>query len=175
MFDLTSLMHKTQKNKYPDTHAPMLYEDIAQFSANLTKNGRIMSLDVGDKTIGLAISDRMRSIATPLSTIRRSKFKKDMTVLQSSISEHDVVGLIVGLPLNMDGSSGPRVQSTRTFISNLSKHIDLPIALWDERLSTVAVQRTMLDADLSRARRAELVDKLAASYMLQGFLDQANM
>lgn len=152
----------------------MLYEDITQFSANLSKNGRLMSLDVGDKTIGLAVSDRLRSIATPLSTIKRTKFKKDMAMLQSSITENDVAGLIVGLPLNMDGSSGPRVQSTRTFISNVSKFIDLPIALWDERLSTVAVQRTMLDADLSRARRAELVDKLAASYMLQGFLDQAN-
>lgn len=146
-------------------------EDITQFHAQLPAQGRIMSLDVGEKTIGLAISDTLRSIATPLETIRRKKFSTDIIALQQAIEKHRIVGLMIGLPLNMDGSSGPRVQSMRTFASNVGKQINLPIALWDERLSTVAVQRTMLDADLSRARRAELVDKLAASYMLQGFLD----
>ena len=150
----------------------MLIENAAEFAACLPREGRLLGLDVGEKTIGLALSDLRRGIATPLETIERGKFTKDMEAMKQIIASHKVAGLVVGYPVNMDGSLGPRTQSTRTFVSNLLKHIDLPVTLWDERLSTVAVQRTMLDADLSRARRAELVDKLAASYLLQGCLDR---
>lgn len=151
----------------------MLITSAKEFTALLPAHARIMALDVGDTTIGLALSDAMRSIASPLETISRTKFLKDMAVLQSSINKHKVAGLIIGLPLNMDGSEGPRVQSTRTFTSNLSKHVNLPMLFWDERMSTMAVERVMLEADMSRQRRSQLVDKLAASYMLQGYLDNA--
>lgn len=153
----------------------MLCDTPRVFASQLPPQGRILALDVGDTTIGIAVSDVLRGIASPLDTIRRSKFIKDMAMLQSSIEKQKAVGLIVGLPVNMDGSSGPRVQSTRTFVSNLQKHTELPLCFWDERLSTVAVERTMLAADLSRQRRSELVDKLAASYMLQGFLDHIRL
>ncbi|MFO0390041.1 MAG: Holliday junction resolvase RuvX [Alphaproteobacteria bacterium] len=144
----------------------------AEFNAALAPHTRLLGLDVGDKTIGLALSDATRSIASPYETIQRSKFTKDTATLSSIIAEHKIGGLVIGYPVNMDGSEGPRCQSTRTFVSNLQKTISLPMLLWDERMSTMAVQRMMTDeADMSRARRAELVDKLAASYMLQGFLD----
>lgn len=150
----------------------MLIETIEQFSAQLPAHRRLLGLDVGEKTIGLALSDLMRTIATPLLTISRSQFTKDMAAIATVVQEQNVAGLVIGYPINMDGSNGPRTQSVRTFTSNLLKHMDMPVFLWDERLSTVAVQRTMLDADLSRQRRAELVDKLAASYLLQGCLDR---
>jgi len=149
----------------------MLIPTPAEFAALLPAHTRVLGLDVGETTIGLALSDLMRGIATPLSTIGRTKFAKDMEQLKKIIAEHNVSGLVIGNPINMDGSLGPRVQSTRTFVSTISKDIKLPMLLWDERMSTMAVERMMLDADMSRARRAELVDKLAASYMLQGFLD----
>ncbi len=149
----------------------MLFETAAEFSRALPAQSRLLGLDVGEKTIGLAMSDLLRCIASPLETISRSKFTKDMEYLKKITSQHAVAGMVIGYPVNMDGSLGPRTQSTRTFVSNLTKHFDLPMLLWDERLSTMAVQRAMLEADLSRARRAELVDKLAASYMLQGYLD----
>lgn len=149
-----------------------LYKTPAEFAASLPAYTRLLGLDVGDKTIGLALSDALRTIATPYDTIRRSKFTKDAATLAGIISEQKVGGLVIGYPVNMDGSKGPRCQSTRTFVSNLGKTVLLPMLLWDERMSTMAVQRMMTDeADMSRARRAELVDKLAASYMLQGFLD----
>ena len=150
---------------------PAPTDNARDFASTLPKQGRLLGLDVGDTTIGLALSDGLRTIATPLSTINRTKFQKDMALLQSTIEKNNVVGLVIGYPVNMDGSSGPRIQSTRTFASNLGKHITLPACFWDERMSTMAVQRTMLEADLSRQRRGELVDKLAASYMLQGLLD----
>ena len=150
----------------------MLLKTPAEFTASLPAHSRLLGLDVGDKTIGLALSDALRTIATPYDTIRRSKFTKDAETLATIISEQKIGGLVIGYPVNMDGSEGPRCQSTRTFVSNLQKTISLPMLLWDERMSTMAVQRMMTDeADMSRARRAELVDKLAASYMLQGFLD----
>ena len=132
----------------------------------------LMGLDVGDKTIGLALSDRTWMIATPYKTLRRTKFSKDARDLIALLKEHHVCGCIVGLPMNMDGSEGPRCQSVRQFVKNLMAFEDIPICFWDERLSTVAVSNTMLSADLSRQRRAELVDKLAASYILQGALDR---
>ena len=150
----------------------MLFESSAEFTKLLPKDARLLGIDLGDKTIGLALSDIMRSIATPMETIERTKFGKDIVRLQDIITKQKVGGLVVGNPMNMDGSSGPRVQSTRTFISNVQKHIDIPVILWDERMSTMAVERMMVgEGDLSRKRRGELVDKLAASYMLQGFLD----
>lgn len=153
----------------------MPHESAAEFAAVLPPKGRIMALDVGETTIGLAVSDVLRSIATPLETIRRSKFTKDMEALKAIIDKHQICGLVIGFPVNMDGSQGPRIQSTRTFASNLAKHIPLPLCFWDERMSTMAVERTMLEADLSRQRRAQLVDKLAASYMLQGLLDHVRL
>jgi putative Holliday junction resolvase len=135
-------------------------------------NRRFLCLDVGEKTIGMAVSDHGGIIATPIKTIRRSKFTKDAEELAAFVAKEKPVAIVIGLPVNMDGTEGPRCQSTRQFAMNLLKHIDLPITLWDERLTTMAVNRMMIEeADLSRARRAELVDKLAAAYMLQGFLD----
>lgn len=149
----------------------MLIDSAAEFARALPAQSRLLGLDVGETTIGLALSDAGRMIASPLETIERSKFTKDMEKLKKAIDTHKVGGLVIGYPINMDGSMGPRTQSTRTFASNVAKQVTLPMFLWDERLSTMAVERTMLDADLSRARRAQLVDKLAASYLLQGFLD----
>jgi putative Holliday junction resolvase len=138
----------------------------------LPPSGALMGLDLGTKTIGLAISDPGRRIASPLLTIRRTKFKADAEALLGHAATNAVAGLVLGLPLNMDGSEGPRVQSTRAFARNLSALTSLPIAFWDERLSTAAVTRTLLDADTSRKRRAALVDKMAAAYILQGALDR---
>ena len=138
----------------------------------LPATGPLLGLDLGEKTIGLALSDPRRQIASPLRTIRRTKFRADAAALLADAKAHAAVGLVVGLPLNMNGSEGPRAQATRAFARNLAALTDLPIAFWDERLSTVAVTQTMLDADLSRKRRAALVDKLAAAYILQGALDR---
>jgi len=135
-------------------------------------NGPLMGLDPGTKTLGLAISDRTRLIATPLTTIRRTKFTPDAKTLLNLYDENECTALIIGLPMNMDGSAGPRVQSVKDLANNLMKIRDLPIFFWDERLSTMAVTRGMLEADMSRKKRAENVDKLAASYILQGVLDR---
>jgi putative Holliday junction resolvase len=134
---------------------------------------RLMGLDVGDKTIGLAISDASLIVATPLETIRRTKFAADAERLKSLAKQRDVGGLVVGLPVDMHGGEGRRCQSVRQFAANLLERLDLPLAFWDERLSTVAVTRAMLEADLSRARRAAIVDKAAAAYILQGLLAAA--
>lgn len=133
---------------------------------------RLIGIDLGTKTIGLALSDVSRSIASPLETIRRTKFSADVKRLAELAARHGVGGLVVGLPLNMDGSEGPRAQATRAFVRNLATHLPLPVAFWDERLTTAAVTRTLLEADASRARRSDLVDKMAASYILQGALDR---
>jgi len=151
----------------------MLIKNQAEFTKILPAEARILGLDVGETTIGLALSDLRRSIATPHLTIERKKFSKDMEQLKDVIEKNKVAGLVVGNPINMDGSEGRRTQSIRTFISNISKVFDLPILLWDERMSTQVVERMMLEADMSRKRRAELVDKLAASYILQGYLDNS--
>ena len=138
----------------------------------LPASGKLLGLDLGTKTIGVAISDGMRYSATPLETIRRQKFTQDAERLLQLIAENNAVGVILGLPLNMDGSEGPRVQSTRAFARNLAQKTGIPIAFWDERLSTSAVTRTLIEADVRRDRRAEVVDKLAASYILQGALER---
>lgn len=150
----------------------MLHPTLEEFIANTGQNGRLLGLDVGSTTIGLALSDAGRIVASPLFTIERKKLSADIESLQKTIAEHNIAGLIIGDPINMDGSSGPRTQSTRTFVSNISKQIKLPMLLWDERMSTMAVERMMVEADLTRQRRAQLVDKLAASYILQGALDR---
>lgn len=134
--------------------------------------GALLGVDPGTKTFGLAISDRTRLIATPLETIRREKFTLDAQHLLKVYANNQASALIVGLPVNMNGTHGPRTQSVKDFCANLSKLQDLPIFLWDERLSTMAVTRGMLEADMSRKKRKENVDKLAASYILQGVLDR---
>lgn len=134
--------------------------------------GALLGLDPGTKTLGLAISDRTRLISSPLQTIRRAKFGPDAATLLSLYHSNEASALIVGYPVNMDGSQGPRTQSVRDFCTNLLRIEDIPIFLWDERLSTMAVTRTMIAADMSRKKRAENVDKLAASYILQGVLDR---
>lgn len=139
---------------------------------DLPAHARLLGLDLGTKTIGLALSDVERRIASPLETIQRVKFGLDAAALLKIAEKHAVAGLVIGLPLNMDGSEGPRAQSTRAFIRNLAPLTALPIVFWDERLSTLAVTRTLLDADASRARRAAVVDKMAAAYILQGALDR---
>ncbi len=133
---------------------------------------RLLGLDLGSKTIGLAISDSQFRVASPLETLRRTKFTKDAETLKRLIDDRDIGGLVLGLPVNMDGSEGPRAQSTRQFAANLLEKFDIPIAFWDERMSTMAVERMLIDeADMSRRRRAEVVDKMAAAYILQGTLD----
>jgi putative Holliday junction resolvase len=135
-------------------------------------SGALLGVDPGTKTYGLAISDRTRLIATPLCTIHRTKFTPDAQSLLKTYHENDVQALVVGHPINMDGSHGPRTQSVRDFCTNLMRIDDIPIFLWDERLSTMAVTRTMLADDMSRAKRAKNVDKMAAAYILQGVLDR---
>ena len=145
---------------------------LSEFIDHIGPRGRLLGLDVGTKTIGLALSDPLRTVASPLETIKRTKFTKDWAELEQIIDAHDVAGLVIGLPVNMDGSEGPRAQSTRQFAKNVLAKRDMPIAFWDERWSTQAVTRTLLDADASRKRRGEVVDKMAAAYILQGALDR---
>jgi putative Holliday junction resolvase len=139
----------------------------------LPPSGKLLGLDLGTKTIGVAVSDGVRLSATPLETIARSKFTADAARIAELIAENAAIGIVLGLPLNMDGTEGPRAQSTRAFARNLSQKVGIPIAFWDERLSTSAVTRMMIEeADLRRDKRAAVVDKLAASYILQGALDR---
>ncbi|HJE25457.1 MAG TPA: Holliday junction resolvase RuvX [Methylorubrum populi] len=146
-------------------------DEIAAFAEASRGAPRLIGLDLGTKTIGLALSDVGRQIASPLETIRRVKFTPDAQRIVTLCAAHSVGGLVIGLPLNMDGSEGPRAQSSRSFARNLKPLLPLPVLFFDERLSTAAVTRTLLEADASRARRGELVDKLAAAYILQSCLD----
>ena len=139
---------------------------------SLPSSGKLLGLDLGTKTIGIAVSDALRYTATPLETIARTKFTSDAARLLELVEANAAVALVLGLPLNMDGSEGPRAQSTRAFARNLGQKTPLPILFWDERLSTSAVTRMLIEADTRRDRRAAVVDKLAASYILQGFLDR---
>ena len=145
---------------------------LAMHDVEILPTGKLLGLDLGTKTIGVAVSDGLRYTATPLETIARTKFSADAARLLALIAENAAVALVLGLPLNMDGSEGPRAQSTRAFARNLAQKTPLPILFWDERLSTSAVTRMLIQADTRRERRAEVVDKLAASYILQGFLDR---
>ncbi len=150
----------------------MIFEDISEFASALPPMTGVMGLDLGDKTIGVAVSDSLRNVATPLETVRRKKFGVDAARLLEIAKDRSLSGLLLGLPLNMDGSEGPRCQSTRAFARNLSRLTELPIGYWDERLSTVAAERMLLENDTSRARRADLIDNVAAGYILQGALDR---
>ncbi|HEY0113809.1 MAG TPA: Holliday junction resolvase RuvX [Allosphingosinicella sp.] len=152
----------------------MITTSVAEFRERLPMGGRLLGLDVGTKTIGLALCDSGWTIATPAELLHRGKFSKDMQTIRTLAERQQVTGLVVGLPLNLDGSDSPRTQSVRAFARNLSP-LGLPLLLWDERWSTQAVTRTLLDADASRARRAELVDKMAAAYILQGAIDALTM
>jgi putative holliday junction resolvase len=149
----------------------MILNTPVQLHEAMPPGKRLMGLDVGTKTIGLALSDTRRVIATPFETIRRRRFSEDMAQLFALIDTHEVGGLVVGLPLTLAGVGGPRTQSVRQFARNLIAFRDLPIAFWDERLSTAAVTREMIAADLSRKRRGEIIDRVAAAYILQGCLD----
>lgn len=150
----------------------MILPEISDFLAALPQGRAICGLDLGDKTIGIAVSDLRRSVATPIHTVRRVKFTTDAAELLAVLTERNIAGIILGLPLNMDGSPGPRVQSTQAFARNLTKLTELPITFWDERLSTVAAERALLEGDTSRKRRREVIDQIAASYILQGALDR---
>jgi putative Holliday junction resolvase len=149
----------------------VIVADAQSLRAALPRGQRLLGLDVGEKTIGLALSDPALSVASPISTIRRTKFNADANVLLNLAAERGVGALVIGLPLNMDGSEGPRCQSIRQFAANLMKLKDLPILFWDERMSTLAVEREMIAHDLSRAKRAKVVDQAAAAFILQGVLN----
>ena len=150
----------------------MIYEDVSEFANKLHSNNSLIGLDLGTKTIGVAVSDTILSVATPIKTIKRKKFSADADQLLGIISIKNCCGVVVGLPKNMDGSEGPRAQSTRAFARNFSAKAQLPITFWDERLSTVAAEKALLEADTTRKRRAEVIDHVAAAYILQGFLDR---
>ncbi len=150
----------------------MTTDDIAEFLKSARPRTALMGLDLGTKTIGVAISDTRRRVATPILTVKRTKFGKDAEALLAIITDRNIGGIILGLPMNMDGSEGARCQSTRAFARNFERLCPLPISFWDERLSTVAAERALLEADTSRKRRAELIDHVAASYILQGVLDR---
>jgi putative Holliday junction resolvase len=150
----------------------MICETPEEFLSTIPDMGAVAGLDLGTVTIGVAVSDVMRSVATPLETIKRKKFGVDAAKLLELTTHRLVTGLVLGLPMNMDGSEGPRCQATRAFARNLEKLTPLPITFWDERLSTVAAERALLEADTSRKRRAEVIDHVAAGYILQGMLDR---
>ena len=150
----------------------MIHEEVSAFANEVQPNHSLIGLDLGTKTIGVAVSDTILSVATPIKTIKRKKFSIDAELLLGVISNKSCCGVIIGLPKNMDGSEGPRAQSTRAFARNFSVKTNLPITFWDERLSTVAAEKALLEADTTRKRRAEVIDHVAAAYILQGFLDR---
>jgi putative Holliday junction resolvase len=152
------------------TVAPLIaIEDLPQL---LAPEARLLGLDVGTKTVGMALSDVTRSIATPYDTVRRTKFTADAKSIRDVVETNGVGALVIGLPLHLDGSEGRRAQSTRAFARNLAAHVEVPMVFWDERLSTAAVERHLIEADASRKRRAEVIDRMAAAYILQGALDR---
>lgn len=150
----------------------MICATVEDLAAALPRTGAIAGLDLGTKTIGVAVSDGLRQVASPLTVIRREKFTLDAAAVLKIVADRGLAGLVLGLPRNMDGSEGPRAQSTRAFARNLERLTPLPIGFWDERLSTVAAERALLEADTSRRRRAEVIDQVAAGYILQGVLDR---
>ena len=147
----------------------MIYEDLEVFVKNIQVNNALIGLDLGTKTIGVAVSDKTLSVATPIKTIKRKKFSLEI------ITDKLCSGIILGLPKNIDGTEGPRAQSTRAFARNFSTKSNLPITFWDERLSTVAAEKALLEADTTRKRRTEVIDHVAAAYILQGFLDRIKL
>ncbi len=145
-----------------------VFDDVTELPAT----GALLGLDPGTKTIGIAVSDGLRMTATALTVIRRKKFTQDALMLADIAAERAIAAVVIGLPRNMDGSEGPRAQSARAFARNVAQTLSLPVALWDERLSTAAAERTLLEADASRKRRSEVIDSLAAQHILQGALDR---
>lgn len=150
----------------------MIFDVFEEFAAALPRSGALAGLDLGTKTIGVAVSDGLRSVSTPLETVKRRKFTQDAEALLAILNKRSIAGLVLGLPRNMDGTEGPRAQSTRAFARNFARLWEGPVSFWDERLSTVAAERALLEADTSRARRAEVIDHVAAGYILQGALDR---
>ncbi len=150
----------------------MIFEMMEDFAPTLPPMAGVAGLDLGTVTIGVAVSDRLLSTATPVETIKRKKFTLDAEKLLTLLTTREVAGIVLGLPRNMDGTEGPRAQATRAFARNLSQKTDLPITFWDERLSTVAAERALLEADTTRKRRAEVIDHVAAAFILQGALDR---
>jgi putative holliday junction resolvase len=150
----------------------VIHEDPAAFAAVLAPGRALMGLDLGTRTIGVAVSDTGRRVASPLQTVRRTRFGQDAAALASLIGGRGIGGLVIGLPRNMDGSEGPRCQSARAFARNFAALADIPITFWDERLSTVAAERALLEADASRRKRGQVIDHVAAGYILQGLLDR---
>ncbi len=150
----------------------MIHDDFQDYAAALPAMTALMGLDLGEKTIGVAVSDRMRTVASPLETVRRKKFTLDSARLIEIVKDREIGGILLGLPKNMDGTEGPRCQSTRAFARNLSRLTDLPIGFWDERLSTVAAEKALLEADTTRKRRGQVIDHVAAGYIMQGALDR---
>ena len=149
-----------------------VFEGFEDFVGALRPGNSLVGLDLGTKTIGVAVSDRLWTVATPRETIKRKKFTFDAAQVSDILNTVEACGIVLGLPMNMDGSVGPRVQSTQAFAENFSKQTELPIGFWDERLSTVAAERAMLEADMSRAKRADAIDHVAAGFILQGALDR---
>ncbi|MEE2995949.1 MAG: Holliday junction resolvase RuvX [Pseudomonadota bacterium] len=149
----------------------MIVDDIRTLPAYLADRASLMALDLGSKTIGVAVSDDERRIASSLDTIRRTKFTQDAKTLLTVVTDYDIAGFVLGLPVNMDGTEGPRCQSVRQFGANFADKTDLPIAFWDERMSTQAVERHLIAQDVTRKRRASVIDKMAAQFILQGALD----
>ncbi|WP_425080410.1 Holliday junction resolvase RuvX [Ruegeria arenilitoris] len=150
----------------------MIHDAFEEFATALPPMTALMGLDLGEKTIGVAVSDRMRGVASPLETVRRKKFTLDSARLLELIADREIGGVILGLPKNMDGTEGPRCQSTRAFARNLSRLTEVSIGFWDERLSTVAAEKALLEADTTRKRRGQVIDHVAAGYILQGALDR---
>jgi len=149
----------------------MIFQNSSEFISNVGKGSPLLSLDLGSKIIGIAISDRTLLIATPLISLKRKKLTVDANKIIEIIKNNDIGGIVVGLPINMGGSEGPMCQSVRQFTKNFIKLLDIPIFLWDERMSSMAVESVLIEADMSRKRRGEVIDKVAAAYILQGFLD----
>jgi len=150
----------------------VIFSDVSNFRTAVAVDSRLLGLDLGEKTIGLALSDTLLTVATPMESMKRGKFSANAARLDDIIVTQTIGGLVIGLPLNMDGSEGPSAQSARAFARNFAARSPLPILMWDERLSTAAVTRSLIDSDASRKRRAEVVDKMAAGYILQGVLDR---
>lgn len=152
--------------------SPQPTEDADKFLARIGPSGALLGVDLGSKTLGLAVCDPGRLIASSLVTLRRTRFRDDCSALHQIVLDREIVGVVVGLPRNLDASSGPRVQSTRTYARNLAAALGLPILLWDERLSTAEAERVLIDANTSRKRRAAVIDKVAATLILQGAIDR---
>ena len=150
----------------------MIFETVDAFADAIPAHRALVGLDLGTKTIGVSVSDRLLSVATPLETIKRTKYSQDAQKLEAILTAREIGGIVLGLPFNMDGSEGPRCQSTRAFARNFARQSALPITFWDERLSTVAAERALLEADTTRKRRSEVIDHVAAAYILQGALDR---